>query len=147
MISISALGNGSGWACRLVAAMTSRSPWNCSTQRYASSSVIIRRGVLREIGRCNTPPMPRSSASLQQADGVDRHAGGVWRIFDRKFPSISGTWAKSRPSTRMQPCYRVARARNHSAPNVYIFVRSGARRSQTGHLRFSKFSWRPAECD
>src|SRR6266576_6579660 len=48
---------------RIVSRQLSRSPrMNCSTQRYASSSVIWTGGCLEKYaeGECSTPPMPRS---------------------------------------------------------------------------------------
>src|SRR2546423_14654123 len=84
----------------------SRSPrMNCSTQRYASSSVIWTGGCLEKYaeGECNTPPMPRSSASLQQRIASMATPAEFGESATESFRSISiGTSPKSRPSTRIK---------------------------------------------
>src|SRR4029453_12372918 len=84
----------------------SRSPrMNCSTQRYASSSVIWTGGCFEKYAdaECNTPPIPRSSASLQQRIASIATPAEFGESSTESFTSISiGTSPNSRPSTRIK---------------------------------------------
>src|SRR5205823_11887963 len=87
-------------------AQRSRSPrMNCSTQRYASSSVICTGGCLEKKAdaECNTPPIPRSSASLQQRIASIATPAELGESSTESLISISiATSPKSRPSARIK---------------------------------------------
>src|SRR5262249_20048989 len=97
--------NGLRMPCRSSPNQLSRSPRiNCSTQRYASSSVICTGGCLEKYaeGECEPPPIPPSSASLQQQIASVAEAAEFGESLTDSCKSISiGTSAKRRASARM----------------------------------------------
>ena len=83
--------------------------------------------MLREIGRWGMQHTADTAIKrkLAATDGVDRHAGGVWRIFDRKFHIHFHRHIAQEPAFYANKCNLVIELPGHviARPNVYILVR------------------------
>ena len=148
MIAISSRGNGSECAIYRRTGSSRQSALALAADELLDAAICfvvghLNRRMLRKIGRRGMQHTADAAIErkLAAADGVDRYAGGVWRIFDRKFHIDFHRHIAEEPAFYANKGNLVIELPGHviTRPNVDIFVRQALADHRLDRFGFRSF--------